>query len=214
MIKLIIALSLFSGVFLNASQEKLTLEQLVHSIQLQENKKVKIRYEMLDEILFESEDANILEKLKLANNFVNRATYLRDIDHWRKHDYWATPDEFMRTGAGDSEDFALMKYYVLTLMGINEDQLKIMIYDKPNPIKVKRHNKFYTDYENIVLAYYHTQKSPPIILAAKNKNIFEERKSFLLTQIEHEPSNNSHIVDVDKKSEGVFLEDPVVFYEQ
>ncbi len=190
-----------------ASQQRLTLEQLVNSIHHQADQRTKIRYEMLDEILFEAEDANIIDKLKIANNFVNKANYLLDIDHWKKVDYWATPHEFLRTAAGDSEDFALMKYYVLTLMGISKDQLKIMIYDKPNPVLLRKKNHYVRDYEHIVLAYYHTSDSNPLILEAKNSNIHKEINRNLLTDMSYEPVKNTETIDLYKRFESSPLQE-------
>ena len=42
-----------------------------------------------------------------------------------KKDYWATPIEFMGTGAGDCEDYAIAKYFSLINLGIPEDKLRI-----------------------------------------------------------------------------------------
>lgn len=179
-----------------ATEQRLTLEQLVSSIHHQADQRTKIRYEMLDEILFEAEEADILKKLKLANSFVNQASYLLDSEHWKKTDYWATPHDFMRTGAGDSEDFALMKHYILTLMGFSKDQLKIMIYDKPNPVVLKKNNKYIQDYEHIVLAYFHTSDSNPIVLELKNNKLFEEKNQNLLSEIIYEPLKESDRVEL------------------
>ena len=179
-----------------ATEQRLTLEQLVSSIHHQADQRTKIRYEMLDEILFEAEEADILKKLKLANSFVNQASYLLDSEHWKKTDYWASPYDFMRTGAGDSEDFALMKHYILTLMGFSKDQLKIMIYDKPNPVVLKKNNKYIQDYEHIVLAYFHTSDSNPIVLELKNNKLFEEKNQNLLSEIIYEPLKESDRIEL------------------
>ena len=40
-------------------------------------------------------------------------------------DYWATPNETMNSGTGDCEDYAILKYFVLTTMGVSPAQLRI-----------------------------------------------------------------------------------------
>ena len=52
---------------------------------------------------------NELEILKYVNEFFNKMTFLDDIIHWKKDDYWATPAEFIASGAGDCEDFSISK---------------------------------------------------------------------------------------------------------
>jgi len=105
--------------------------------------------------LYKAKNIKVLEEV---NKFYNRLTYLKDIDHWRKDDYWATLIEFVATGAGDSEDFAMAKLYTLLYFGFSLDKFELMQDTKKNPYaKIQ-------DDEHIVLVYKHTPTSRPIML--------------------------------------------------
>ncbi len=49
------------------------------------------------------------QKLVEVNDFFNRMRFMNDIDHWGEEDFWATPVEFLASGAGDCEDFSITK---------------------------------------------------------------------------------------------------------
>lgn len=152
-------------------------------IQQKTNKKTLQRFDLLDKLLIESQKKNFLQKLNMANKFVNQVNYLLDQYHWRKEDYWATPYEFISTGAGDSEDFALMKYYVLMLMGIDEKKLKLMSYQKENKQTVKYKTKTVVDPQYIVLAYFHNEDSVPLIFDTVHKKIYKEPNAVYLKEL-------------------------------
>ena len=65
---------------------------------------------------------NELETLKKVNDFFNTFRFIDDIIHWKQEDYWATPIEFIASGAGDCEDFSIAKYYTLIKVALNETQ--------------------------------------------------------------------------------------------
>ncbi|WP_459937574.1 transglutaminase-like cysteine peptidase [Desulfonatronum parangueonense] len=95
-----------------------------------------------------------LNKLEKVNQFFNtRMMYVADMDLWGVEDYWATPFEFLSRSAGDCEDFAIAKYFTLKAMGVKEDRLNIMY------VKSLRCGS-----SHMVLAYYETPKSEPLIL--------------------------------------------------
>lgn len=67
-----------------------------------------------------------MEKLNRVNAFFNqRLLFRNDKSVWGAGDYWATPMEFLRKGAGDCEDYALAKYFTLREIGIPASQLRI-----------------------------------------------------------------------------------------
>jgi predicted transglutaminase-like cysteine proteinase len=182
-------ISVFVGVFIFANiaysnniivknNEKAVYKKLLNSA----NEKTLYRFSLLDKLIEKSKNKNIVEKLMMTNSFVNRANYLLDKYHWRKNDYWATPYEFISTGAGDSEDFALTKYYILMLMGIDEDKLKLMVYHKKNKKLVKYQNRVVHDPQHIVLAYFHKKDSLPIILDTIDNKIFREHNLSMLDE--------------------------------
>jgi predicted transglutaminase-like cysteine proteinase len=99
---------------------------------------------------------NLPEKDKLykVNDFFNlNALFVDDIIHWKVEDYWATPLEFLATGAGDCEDFAIAKYFTLKELGVNENKMRITY------VKALRLNQ-----AHMVLTYFETPKSVPKVL--------------------------------------------------
>ncbi|MFK2823058.1 transglutaminase-like cysteine peptidase [Arcobacter sp. YIC-80] len=127
------------------------------------NKALK-RVELWDQMLQKNQNQKILYKLKNVNDFFNQIKYKTDPVHWRKKDYWATPFEFMGTGAGDCEDFAIAKYFSLRKLGVPEEKLRItyVIYQK-------RNSKY--DQAHMVLTYYHKPGATPIVLDNINKKL-------------------------------------------
>lgn len=94
------------------------------------------------------------EKLTLINDFFNQhIEFVSDIDHWQKPDYWATPLEFVASGAGDCEDFAIAKYFSLLAAGVAEEKLRLT-YVKA--LKLKQ--------AHMVLTYFATPQAIPLVL--------------------------------------------------
>lgn len=122
------------------------------------------RVELWDKMLQKNQNEKILYKLKNVNDFFNKIPYKTDPVHWKKKDYWATPFEFMGTGAGDCEDFAIAKYFSLKKLGVPEEKLRItyVIYQK-------RNSKY--DQAHMVLTYYHKPEATPIVLDNINKKL-------------------------------------------
>ncbi|XPV69686.1 MAG: TAXI family TRAP transporter solute-binding subunit [Halarcobacter sp.] len=100
-------------------------------------------------------------KLRATNLLVNKIYFLEDKVHWNKNNYWATPLEFIGTGAGDTEEFALLKLLILSKLGFDNTKFKIIKKNTSLKIKNKKIN------ENIVLAYYFDKTKPPIIFDYK-----------------------------------------------
>lgn len=99
---------------------------------------------------------NIAEKDKLeaVNNFFNRNIwFVDDIEHWRREDYWATPMETMATLGGDCEDFTIAKYFTLRELNVPDERLRLTY------VRATRLNK-----PHMVLAYYPTKNSDPLVL--------------------------------------------------
>lgn len=94
---------------------------------------------------------NTLDKV---NQFFNsRISFRDDIVVWKQQDYWATPIEFLRKGAGDCEDFAIAKYFTLREMGVPADQLFITY------VKAVQLNQ-----AHMVVTWYKTPGSIPLVL--------------------------------------------------
>ncbi|RQW65042.1 transglutaminase-like cysteine peptidase [Vibrio viridaestus] len=99
-------------------------------------------------------------KLQRVNQFMNQMRWVSDEKLWGKNDYWATPLEFLGAGAGDCEDFTISKYFSLLEIGIPDSKLRL-IY-----VKAITYNQFH-----MVLAYYESPSSEPLILDNINPDI-------------------------------------------
>lgn len=66
------------------------------------------------------------KQLAEVNRFFNRVPYASDRDVWNQPDYWATPYELL-TRKGDCEDYAAAKLLTLRLLGVPEEEMRLMI---------------------------------------------------------------------------------------
>jgi len=97
-----------------------------------------------------------LDKLNKVNAFFNRRMlYETDLAIWQQEDYWATPLEIMGRAAGDCEDFAIAKYITLQLLGVSNQNLRL-IYVRA---KVGA-----SSVAHMVLGYYPQPSEEPLIL--------------------------------------------------
>ena len=88
-----------------------------------------------------------------VNKFFNSFVFVGDAQHWGRSDYWATPTEFIASGGGDCEDFAIAKFFSLKSLGISSDKLAL------NYVFASRLNQ-----SHLVLAYYPLPGKEPWIL--------------------------------------------------
>jgi predicted transglutaminase-like cysteine proteinase len=66
------------------------------------------------------------ETVASANSGFNRLPQAGDAQVWLQREFWATPGELLRRGAGDCEDLAIAKYFALLDLGIAQDRLKLL----------------------------------------------------------------------------------------
>jgi predicted transglutaminase-like cysteine proteinase len=100
-------------------------------------------------------DASFSENdtLKKVNRFFNMFHFVDDIKLWGVNNYWATPVEFIGVNGGDCEDYSIAKYFTLLELGIAEEKMRITMVKALN-----------LDQYHMVLAYYDTPTSIPLIL--------------------------------------------------
>ena len=79
-------------------------------------------HQFLDSIRNQSAHA----QLDAVNRFVNRQNYVIDIDNYGAEDHWAKPAEFLQNG-GDCEDFAILKFFSLRLLGWPPEKLRLVV---------------------------------------------------------------------------------------
>ncbi len=106
--------------------------------------------------LIEEEHASPSSEWRLinkVNSFFNRVRFISDAKHWHREDYWATPVELLSTNGGDCEDFSIAKYFTLLELGVPDERMRITY------VKAIRLNQ-----AHMVLAYYETPESEPLIL--------------------------------------------------
>ncbi|WP_120496102.1 transglutaminase-like cysteine peptidase [Kiloniella sp. EL199] len=66
------------------------------------------------------------QKLDTVNKFFNRWPYKLDREVYGVSEYWASPNQFMRT-SGDCEDYSIAKFYALKELGFKDNEMRIVI---------------------------------------------------------------------------------------
>jgi predicted transglutaminase-like cysteine proteinase len=120
-------------------------------------KKRIMLYEKLINILKQKSE---FEKLLGVNDFVNQMQWVSDQYAWGVEDYWASPLEFLGRNMGDCEDYVIAKYFALRRSGISDEKLYFTY------VKAVGYNKVH-----MVLSYYPSAKSIPLVLDNINKKI-------------------------------------------
>ncbi|MDQ6969547.1 MAG: transglutaminase-like cysteine peptidase [Mariprofundus sp.] len=105
------------------------------------------------ELIEKNQAGDDYQKIFAVNRFFNKVRFISDKKHWARNDYWATPVEFLSTNGGDCEDFSIAKYFTLRELGVPDEKLRITY------VKALRLNQ-----AHMVLAYYPTSQSDPLIL--------------------------------------------------
>jgi len=121
----------------------------------------KNRFLYLQKTLDELQNASDLQKLNAVNDFFNNVRYATDAKVYNTSDYWATPWEFLGKDMGDCEDYVISKYFALIYLGIDPKKL-FFSYVKSI--------KFNT--AHMVLTYFETPRSEPLVLDNYNLKIF------------------------------------------
>jgi len=118
------------------------------------------RYVSYNEMLEKTSYAALKNKLQSVNDFFNAIPFQEDITNWKEEDYWATPLEFLARNKGDSEDYAIAKYFALKTLGVDTKKLYFTYVNS---------KKF--SGPHIVLSYFETPQSEPFILDNSNPDI-------------------------------------------
>jgi len=185
--KILILLSLF---FTNIiwADEPYVSESLLNEIGEKYKIFAKKRFFALQQTLDSVKGKSDLEKLEAVNNFFNEVRFASDMKVYGKKDYWASPWEFLGNDMGDCEDYVISKYFALIYLGINYEKL-FFTY--------ARSTKF--DEPHMVLTYFETPKSEPLILDNLNRKIFPASQREDLTPIYN--FNGDMLKEIDKENE-------------
>jgi hypothetical protein len=74
------------------------------------------------------------QRVRQVNAAFNAYTYRTDQDQDGVEDHWATPFELIERGAGDCEDFAIAKYFMLLESGVDPARVKLaFVYYRAQP---------------------------------------------------------------------------------
>lgn len=119
------------------------------------------------QMLAAGKSASETDKLRRVNDFFNRRlAFDDDISIWGQSDYWATPLEMIGQGRGDCEDFSIGKYYSLIQLGIPVSKLRLVY------VKARQNGPAGPIQQaHMVLAYYATPNSDPLVLDNLNTEI-------------------------------------------
>jgi predicted transglutaminase-like cysteine proteinase len=151
----------FCMLLVTTSHSKITFSsELFSKIRDQFGEDALKRVEGWQEVLQQAQSDDVAEQLKRVNDFFNKLDFVDDKTHWGKKDYWATPLEFLTTNAGDCEDFTIAKYFSLVDLGVEKSKLRLMYVTATRPPQA-----------HMVLAYYETPDSIPLVLDNLNKRI-------------------------------------------
>ncbi len=123
------------------------------------------RFYFLQQTLDTVKDSSDLEKLEEVNQFFNEVRYASDMEVYNMKDYWATPSEFLGKDMGDCEDYVIAKYFALKYLAIPSEKL-FFTYVKSTKFKEA----------HMVLTYFETPRSEPLILDNNNRKIFPASK--------------------------------------
>ena len=141
--------------------DKATLNKITKKYKLFAKK----RFYYLQATLDEAKDGTDLQKLKAVNDFYNEVRYSPDIKVYKKKDYWATPYEFLSKDKGDCEDYVISKYFALLYLNVEPKKL---FFTYVRSLKFKA--------PHMVLTYFKTPKSEPLILDNNNRKILPASK--------------------------------------
>jgi predicted transglutaminase-like cysteine proteinase len=143
---------------------------LLKAVEKKYGKFAKNRFTLLESELEHLRHKSDLEKLKGVNDFYNNTPYLSDIKNYHQKDYWATPWEFLGRDRGDCEDYVIAKYFALKYLGVDTKKL---YFSYVKSLKYRQ--------AHMVLTYFKTPKSVPLVLDNYNLKIFpaNERRDLI-----------------------------------
>ena len=168
-LKLFLLLALSVNItFAEPYVEKTLLNKIVKKYKVFAKKRFFYLQKNLDGV----KNASDLKKLNAVNNFYNNVSYASDMKTYRKKDYWATPWEFLGKDKGDCEDYVISKYFALIYLCIDSEKL-FFTYVRSRKFKAA----------HMVLTYFKTPRSEPLILDNNNRKIFPASQRKDLTPI-------------------------------
>ena len=164
-------------------------DKMLQRLTLQYSPEAKQRGIALNKLLNELDGQKVKLQLNGVNRFFNQFNYKNDLKLWDQKDYWSTPEEFLGVNGGDCEDYVIAKYFALRSLGVPDEQL-FLTY-----VKAVREN-----IAHMVLSYFETPKSIPLILDNYNPEILSATKRIDLLPVY---SFNAHSLFLTNASAGL-----------
>jgi predicted transglutaminase-like cysteine proteinase len=149
-----------SAVILISSPEFSIAKIFIDKIEKEYGPFAKRRAIALVEMMNGARDLDEMGKMEAVNDFFNQTPYASDKTTWGVSDYWATRLEFIGKDRGDCEDYVIAKYFTLKELGVSPKKL-YMTYAKSLRFKTA----------HLVLTYYETPKSVPLVMDNYNFKI-------------------------------------------
>jgi predicted transglutaminase-like cysteine proteinase len=149
-----------SAVILLGSPDFSIAKTLLDKIEKEYGGFAKRRALALLQMMNNSKDLDEKAKLENVNDYFNETPYSSDQNTYGVSDYWATRLEFIGHDKGDCEDYVIAKYFTLKELGISPKKL-FMTYAKSLRYKSA----------HLVLTYYETPRSVPLVLDNYNLKI-------------------------------------------
>ena len=156
--------------FVNA--EVYVSQNIIDNVAKKYNQFAKNRFVDMQQRLDELKDKSTIIKLNSVNTYFNQVRYKTDIENYSMSDYWATPWEFLARDAGDCEDYVIAKYFALKYLGIEPKHMYFTYV---------RSTQF--SEAHMVLTYFETPSSEPLILDSNNRFLLPASKRSDLTPI-------------------------------
>ncbi len=114
---------------------------------------IEARLKKFADLKKEVKSFELIKKLSHINTFINKSFPEFDNNSYEIDDYWATPKEFLISGHGDCEDYAIAKYFTLLELGIKKENLYLSI------VQVKNERGLH-----MILLYSENRNSSPLVL--------------------------------------------------
>lgn len=157
---LIVAALLSISTLFAAPTQTLNADKIISTLSQNYGQRAGLRAKAWFKVVDEAQALPEKQQLEKVNQFFNLFRFVDDKVLWGDSNYWATPMEFIGVNGGDCEDFSIAKYFTLLQLGISEDKLRITM------VKATSVNQYH-----MVLAYYETPGSVPLVLDNLDKKI-------------------------------------------
>ncbi len=148
-----------------ADAEAYVSQRIIKNVGKKYNKFAENRFIDMQERLDRLKNKSTIIKLNSINTYFNQVRYKSDEQNYHMSDYWATPWEFLARDAGDCEDYVIAKYFALKYLGIDSKKM-YFTYVKSTRFKEA----------HMVLTYFETPSSEPLILDSNNRLVLPASK--------------------------------------